>query len=81
MEHVFIFQIYIYFKYAYLCFVYFLNINIKILKVHVKSIDYIYFVSALCYFCGEQFIHASQSTKKTVCLHTLQSKSENAPPL
>ncbi len=24
----------------------------------------IYFVSALCYFCGEQFIHASQSTKK-----------------
>ncbi len=24
--------------------------------------DYIYFVSAHCYCCGEQFIHASQST-------------------
>ncbi len=34
------------------------------IKVHVKSKLTIYFVNAHCNFCGEQFIHASQSTKK-----------------
>ncbi len=35
-------------------------------EVRVKSKLTIYFVSAHCYFCVEQFIHASQSTKKNV---------------